>query len=173
VGSLLTLLPLHWVYFGTFCIPQIRAGDGTLPFYQMPGPERMINQVSGTSGFKVSGTSGFKVSGTSGFDMDYPSLIRAAGREKVDLMIQSCWTWGAFGARHAVGDAMRAVENGFTLLRCSSDGVTAVYSPQGETIARTYTGAGPQLVVWNDLQIPRRAFTLYPFIGINSRKSVL
>ena len=165
MGSLLTLLPLHWVSFGTFCIPQIRAGDGTLPFYQMPGPERMINQVSGTSGFKVSGTIGF--------DMDYPSLIRAAGREKVDLMIQSCWTWGAFGARHAAGDAMRAVENGFTLLRCSSDGVTAVYSPQGETIARTYTGAGPQLVVWNDLQIPRRAFTLYPFIGINFRKSVL
>ena len=161
----MTLLPLHWVSFGTFCIPQIRAGDGTLPFYQMPAPERMINQMSGTSGFKVSGTSGF--------DMDYPSLIRAAGREKVDLMIQSCWTWGAFGARHAAGDAMRAVENGFTLLRCSSDGVTAVYSPQGETIAQTYTGAGPQLVVWNDLQIPRRVFTLYPFIGINSRKSVL
>jgi len=91
---------------------------------------------------QVSGMSGFKISGTSGFDMDYASHIRAAGREQVDLMIQSSWTWGAFGARHAAGDAMRAVENGFTLLRCSSDGVTAVYSPQGETIAtHTHTQA--------------------------------
>jgi hypothetical protein len=164
VGSLLTLLPVHWVSFACalglfwhFCTPlctplcthQLRAGGGTLPFYQIPGPERTMSQVSGMSGFKISGTSGF--------DMDYASHIRAAGREQVDLMIQSSWTWGAFGARHAAGDAMRAVENGFTLLRCSSDGVTAVYSPQGETIAQTYSGVCMHM--------------LYVYILISSRDS--
>lgn len=42
------------------------------------------------------------------------------------------------------GDRVRAIENGFTLLRCSSDGVSAVVSPLGETIAFRLDTAGPQ-----------------------------
>jgi len=44
----------------------------------------------------------------------------------VDLLLQPSWTWGAILTRHMEGNAVRAVENGFSLLRCSSQGESGV-----------------------------------------------
>ena len=41
-------------------------------------------------------------------------------------MLQPSWTWGAILSRHMEGDAVRAVENGFSMLRCSSQGESGV-----------------------------------------------
>jgi hypothetical protein len=48
---------------------------------------------------------------------------------RVDIMVQPSWTWGPVGPLEFDTDAFRAVENGFTLLRCSSVGVSGVVSP--------------------------------------------
>jgi hypothetical protein len=63
------------------------------------------------------------------------------------------------------GDRVRAIENGFTLLRCSSDGVSAVVSPLGETIAFTLDTAGPQVILWPSIPTTPHVPTLYPYIG--------
>ena len=47
---------------------------------------------------------------------------------QVDLVLQPSWTWGAILSRHMEGDAVRAVENGFSMLRCSSQGESGVVS---------------------------------------------
>ena len=63
------------------------------------------------------------------------------------------------------GDRVCAIENGFTLLRYSSDGVSTVVSPLGETIAFTLDTAGPQVILWPSIPTTPHVPTLYPYIG--------
>ena len=46
-----------------------------------------------------------------------PTHTCQAGHQGVDILLQPSWTWGLVGPRHWAGDALRAVENGFTLFR--------------------------------------------------------
>ncbi|CAI5505167.1 unnamed protein product [Closterium sp. Naga37s-1] len=81
-------------------------------------------------------------------DMQFPALIRQAGRQGyvrvcakpclvfllhvvnlVDILLEPSWSWGATGHLLSDGDAVRAAENGLTLLRCCSVGVSGVVSP--------------------------------------------
>jgi hypothetical protein len=48
---------------------------------------------------------------------------------RVALMLQPAWTWGPVGFLEVYVGAFRAVENGFHLFRCSSNGYTAAVSP--------------------------------------------
>ena len=77
------------------------------------------------------------------FDSDFPALLRGAGGHDAALLLQTSQTWGErwFRARHAHGNALHAVENGYTLLRCGSDGVAGVFSPLGRTLAWQATGS--------------------------------
>ncbi|CAI7901499.1 unnamed protein product [Closterium sp. NIES-54] len=68
------------------------------------------------------------------FDMQFPALIRQAGRQGVDILLQPSWTWGTIGHVTLQTDAVRAAENGLTLLRCSSIGVSGVVSPYYRTL---------------------------------------
>jgi len=61
-----------------------------------------------------------RLAGAICFDMDFPQWVRKGGREGVSLLLQPSWTWGPLGQLHAYGSAVRAVENGFNLFRCSS-----------------------------------------------------
>ncbi|CAI5505201.1 unnamed protein product, partial [Closterium sp. Naga37s-1] len=69
------------------------------------------------------------------FDMQFPALIRQAGRQGVDILMQPSWSWGATGHLFSDGDAVRAAENGLTLLRCCSVGVSGIVSPHYRTLA--------------------------------------
>ncbi|CAI5930754.1 unnamed protein product [Closterium sp. NIES-64] len=69
------------------------------------------------------------------FDLQFPALISQAGRQGVDILLQPSWTWGAIGHVTFETDAVRAAENGLTLLRCSSIGVSGVVSPYYRTLA--------------------------------------
>ena len=77
------------------------------------------------------------------FDADFPALLRSAGGRDVSLLIQTSQTWGGrwFRERHAHGNALHAVENGYTLLRCGSDGVMGVFDSLGRTLAWHATGS--------------------------------
>jgi apolipoprotein N-acyltransferase len=77
------------------------------------------------------------------FDHDFPPLMRQAGAARAALALQPAQTWGprAFRRRHALGNGLRAVENGYTLLRCGSDGVTGAIGPHLETLAWKETGS--------------------------------
>ena len=73
------------------------------------------------------------------FDYDFPETIRLNSRG-ASLMLQPGWDWSTSGILHARMGAMRAVENGFTLLRCSSGGVSGVYTPYGTSAFETVLG---------------------------------
>ncbi|KXZ52334.1 hypothetical protein GPECTOR_10g966 [Gonium pectorale] len=74
------------------------------------------------------------------FDLDRPQYIRAAGAAGADLLLQPSWTWGDVGPRHFAANSLRAIENGLTILRCSSSGVSGVIGPRGAAMHALPTG---------------------------------
>jgi apolipoprotein N-acyltransferase len=96
------------------------------------------------------------------FDMDWPALMHGAGAGGADVVLQPAQTWGAdsFTARHLRGNALRAAEGGFTLLRCASDGLSGVVSPSGAVRAAARTGASGSATLSFPLPLEVRRRTL-------------
>lgn len=106
-----------------------------------------------------------RVGGAICFDYNFPHFISQANTHKVDLMLQPSWTWGPIGTYHEQSNIIRAVENGFTLFRCVSQGISGVFEP-------TLNSAYNQKVasINNDkylfyLPLQKRVATLYSYIG--------
>lgn len=99
------------------------------------------------------------------FDLDFPSYISQAGAAKVDVFLQPSWTWGAISSRHFDGDAVRAVENGFNLFRCSSEGESGIVDPRGRVSSRKFTGADPTETTVFELPLHPRVETFYTVVG--------
>jgi apolipoprotein N-acyltransferase len=106
-----------------------------------------------------------KLGGAICFDLDFPNFIRQAGSKRVDIFLQPSWTWNALSSRHFDGDALRAVENGFTLIRCSSDGESGVVSPSGVFTTRMFTGHDPSVEVAFTFPKSSRRTTMYTEVG--------
>lgn len=53
--------------------------------------------------------------------------MQAAYNNQIAIMFQPTWNWGATGILHAEMNRVRAVEFGFTLVRCASNGVSGVF----------------------------------------------
>jgi apolipoprotein N-acyltransferase len=64
-------------------------------------------------------------------DLDFPWLMRQAGRSGADLLIGPSDDWRAIGPSHARMAVVRAVENGVSLLRPTSNGVSLAVDPYG------------------------------------------
>ena len=73
---------------------------------------------------------------------------------------------GPIGQYHALDNAVRAVENGFTLFRCSSGGVSGVWD--GNYQAKAFSRTSDKLNTFT-VNLPltknQHRFTLYPVIG--------
>ena len=64
------------------------------------------------------------------------------------------------------GDAIRSIENGFTLLRCSSNGESGIVNPKGKFIAREYTGHTALEPAQFQLPLNSHVDTVYTYFGI-------
>mmetsp|Transcript_2364 Transcript_2364/g.3296 ORF Transcript_2364/g.3296 Transcript_2364/m.3296 type:complete len:537 (+) Transcript_2364:100-1710(+) len=144
--------------------------DGSIAFrYEKVNPVFMVesNVRPGRDLAPIVETRLGKIGGAICFDFDFPAFIRRAS-DSATLMLQPGWDWGPIGTLHAKMDATRALENGFTLFRCSSGGVSGVYSPYFETIYEkvmgTLDGEGTSAYT---TQIPqtKRVRTLYSYLG--------
>ncbi|KAI9478058.1 MAG: carbon-nitrogen hydrolase [Benjaminiella poitrasii] len=123
---------------------------------QPPGPDLL--QYIDTEEFG-------RIGGGICFDFNFPSFISQASTHKVDIMLQPSWTWGPIGTYHQQSNIIRAVENGFTLFRCVSQGVSGIYEP-------TLSGIFNQKVASINaekysfyLPLQKRVDTLYGYIG--------
>ncbi len=96
-------------------------------------------------------------------DMDNPELIAQAGRAHTGLMLVPTWDLPAMEVMHMRMASLRAVENGFSLLRSTRDGFSAAYDSQGRQLAvsETTTTDGTMIV---DVPIGSSP-TLYSVIG--------
>lgn len=98
------------------------------------------------------------------YDFDFPDFIHQAGRQRVDILLQPSWTWGPTGEHHWKSNAVRAVENGATMIRCSSGGVSGVVSPYYDFLQQYFTGANDFVT----FKFPQRQGlnTVYSIMGV-------
>lgn len=68
------------------------------------------------------------------FDADHPSLIRKAGKQGVDMMIVPSNEWAELDPLHTHMAAVRAIENGFSLLRHTSGSYSLAVDSQGREL---------------------------------------
>ncbi|MCP5066337.1 MAG: apolipoprotein N-acyltransferase [bacterium] len=82
------------------------------------------------------------------FDFSFPHFIRQAGRADVDIALDPSWDWKPIDPYHTWVSAVRAVENGFSLVRQTNDGLSAAVDYQGRVLSRTdhFTAEEPVMV---------------------------
>jgi apolipoprotein N-acyltransferase len=69
------------------------------------------------------------------FDLDFPATVRQAGQAGADLMLGPSDDWQAVDPAHTQKATFRAVENGFSLLRQASKGLSMAVDYQGRVLA--------------------------------------
>ncbi|KAL7328224.1 hypothetical protein PS15p_206527 [Mucor circinelloides] len=129
----------------------------------VPGVE---TQPAGPAKLQYVDTEEFgRVSGGICFDFNFPQFISQSSSLNVDLMLQPSWTWGPIGTYHQQTNTLRAVENGFTLFRCVSQGVSGIYEP---TLNGVFNQKVASINVEHylfSLPLQKRVATLYGYIG--------
>lgn len=106
-----------WTYQKAHPVPGMDpfpAGDGVVPTVDSPFG-RLANVIC--------------------FDADFPTLLRQP--DEVDVMLVPANDWYGFGAAHTEKAVMRAVENGYGLVRQDSNGLSAAFDHQGRVLAST------------------------------------
>jgi apolipoprotein N-acyltransferase len=92
----------------------MRRGDGRLPIFDIP-EGRLATAVC--------------------FDADFPELMRQIGQGGADLLVVPANEWRKIKDVHAQMAVFRAIENGVSLLRPASSGVSIAVDPWGRVLA--------------------------------------
>lgn len=98
------------------------------------------------------------------FDMDFPHLIAQAGRSHIDLFFAPSNDWLEVRDIHAQMARMRAIEQGFSLVRPTKDGTTLITNSTGQTAASMTLPDNRTGLLVGEVRAGRR-FTLYSVIG--------
>lgn len=97
----------------------------------LPGPETGYQPGTKPGLFYVSGIRcGVEICK----DMDFPEWSRAYGRAGVGILFVPAWDFVRDGRMHSRMAVVRAVENGFALVRCASQGLMTVTDYEGRII---------------------------------------
>lgn len=97
----------------------------TEPYYYSPGNGRLL----------ISNTPYGKIGIAICFDADFPSLIQQAGRNHVGLLLVPSGDWRAIDPIHSQMATFRAIENGFSLVRATTSGLSIATDNLGHTLS--------------------------------------
>jgi apolipoprotein N-acyltransferase len=98
------------------------------------------------------------------FDADFPQLLAQAGALGADVVLDPSNDWQAIDPWHTQMASFRAIEQGFNLVRHTSQGLAAAYDYQGHRLAAMdhYQAADQTLVS----QVPTKGVrTIYSRLG--------
>jgi apolipoprotein N-acyltransferase len=100
----------------------------------VPGPEAAL-QVRGDGKLRALDTPYGRLSSIICFDGDFPQLLAQAGALRADVMLDPSNDWRAIDPWHTQMVSFRAVEQGFNLIRQTSQGLSAAFDYQGRRLA--------------------------------------
>ncbi|MRH90018.1 nitrilase [Nocardia sp. SYP-A9097] len=117
----------------------LRPGDGIVPVSHTPYG-RLANVIC--------------------FDADFPGTLRT----RADIMLVPANDWKGIARTHSANAVFRAVENGYSLVRQTSNGIAITVDAYGVPLARTnYFGTAQQSMV---VSVPTRGtWTIYGVVG--------
>lgn len=139
---------LVWDYHKAYPVP---VGDG---FEIAPGPAVV----------PFADTPYGRLAGVICYDMDVVPYMRQAGLARVGLVLAPADDWLAIEKDHAAISVYRAVENGFSLLRPTSKGITLAVDPLGRELGKGEYYTTDRLSVVAAVPVVARP-TLYSRIG--------
>lgn len=103
------------------------------------------------------------ISGIVCWDADFPSVVRQAGRQGVDLLFVPANDWSQVRDLHAEMAVFRAVENGFSMVRQTSNGVSITTDAYGRVLNSADSFSR---VLEQDVRVPLNSTTtLYSRVG--------
>ncbi len=100
----------------------------------VPGPEAE-EQVRGDSRLRGLDTPFGRVSSIICFDGDFPQLLAQAGALEADLVLDPSNDWRAIDPWHTQMVSFRGIEQGFNVVRQTSQGLSAAYDYQGRRLS--------------------------------------
>jgi len=96
-------------------------------------------------------------------DFHFPALVRQAGRHNVDIMMAPYNDLHPFEEQDAVVAIMRAIENGYSMVKATGIGPSMITDYQGRVLGRQNYGDGGGVMV---ATVPTQgAVTIYSRIG--------
>jgi apolipoprotein N-acyltransferase len=131
--------------------------------HPVPGPEAAL-QVRGDGKLRALDTPFGRLSSIICYDGDFPQLLAQAGALRADVMLDPSNDWQAIDPWHTQMASFRAIEQGFNLIRQTSQGLSAAFDYQGRRLAAMdhYQTADYAMVS----QIPTRGVrTIYARFG--------
>lgn len=136
---------IEWEYLKTHPVPGStdKPGDGNIPVSQTPFG---------------------RVASVICYDMDFTNLIRKAGKLKTDIMIVPAWDWKAIDPLHTYMAVFRAVENGFSMIRQTGEGLSIAVDYQGRVLAEMDHFTSENHVMFSDVPV-KGIITIYSRIG--------
>ena len=90
--------------------------------------------LPGKGGIAILDTSYGRIASVICADLDYPSLIRQAGRCNADLLLIPAQDWAAADPLHTHMAVFRAVENGTSMIKGTGGGLSIAVDPYGRTL---------------------------------------
>ncbi len=96
-------------------------------------------------------------------DLDFADFITQAGRKSVALLLAPSADWPVIADLHARMGILRAVENGFWLLRPAHDGLSVIASPAGRLLVSEYDAELDDRTFAGQVPLTHRP-TVYPHI---------
>ena len=131
--------------------------------HPVPGGEAAIS-IRGDGKVRMLDTPYGRLSSVICFDADFPSLLAQAGRLRTDILLDPSNDWKAIDPWHTKMASFRAIEQGFNLVRHTSQGLSAAFDYQGRQVAAMdhYVASDRVLVA----QVPTRGTrTVYGLLG--------
>lgn len=98
------------------------------------------------------------------FDADFPMLVRRARQQGAEVLAIPANDWRAITPLHGQMARFRAVENGFTVVRATSNGLSLIANPFGAVLAESDSFASPGAIIAARLSLPPRP-TVYTRVG--------
>lgn len=129
----------------------------------VPGIETPIT-IPGDGNFRSLKTQHGVLTGAICYEMDFPEYIRKARLTDAAIMLAPSNDWKEIKNLHAFIATIRAIENGFSLVRPTSGGISLATDPYGRVIGKVdyFISKGSPLVV----ELPvGKVTTIYSFIG--------
>jgi apolipoprotein N-acyltransferase len=120
---------------------------------EKPGHKRvLLDETSGRWGLQICK------------DMDFPKLSREYAAEGADLLLVPAWDFNIDRWLHARMAILRAVENGFALVRSARNGLLTLSDNRGRVLTETATVPGRFVSITGKVNVARQE-TFYALTG--------
>lgn len=129
--------------------------------YPLPGLERSL-VVPGTRELPMFDTEYGKIATLLSTDGDFARYVAQAGRNRAIMLLVPSNESPAHRASHPYMHLFRAVENGFSIIRPTSNGISLVADPMGRILASSDSITTPRKLILVDVPL-KRAWVAFPW----------